>query len=260
MKQLCRILGVFCLFFAILSINALAADAEIDVSTAPDGFFSVFCEGTAGTKMKVGVTTGGQTFYYDYTPGAKATFAFDKGDGDYTITLYRNLSGTRYQKVLGKSLSLKLKDPLAPYLASTTEITFAEGDDITCKAAELCQGLTDEKSKLVAIHNYIAGTFQYDDVFADTVRKGTVHNYTPDTNQALRDKLGVCYDFSAVFAAMCRSQGIPCALEKGYTTLGYHAWNQVWVDGAWATVDVTTAVVYRTQAAVFSDCIVSSLR
>lgn len=259
MKQLGRILGFFCVFLVILSVNTLAANAEIDVRTASDGFFSVFYEADAGLKMKVGVTAAGQTTYYDYTPGAKAAYALDKGDGDYTIALYRNLSGTRYQKVLSKSISVRLTDALAPYLVSTAEITFSEGDDICRKAAELCEGLTDNESRIVAIYNDIAGNFQYDDVFADAVRRGAVKNYTPDTNGALNSKLGVCYDFSAVFAAMCRSQGIPCALAKGYTANGYHAWNLVWVNDAWAAVDVTAAVVYRTQAAGFSDCIVSSL-
>lgn len=259
MKQFGRILGIFFCIFALLSFHALAAHAEIDVSTAPDGFFSVFYEGDASLKMKVGVTTAGQTTYYDYLPGARTAFAFDKGDGTYAITLYRNLSGTRYQKVMGKTLSVTLKDALAPYLVSTAEITFSEGDDISRTAAALCEGLTDDQSKVVAIHNYIAANFQYDDVFANAVRKGTVKNYTPDTNGALNSKLGVCYDFSAVFAAMCRSQGIPCQLAKGYTTNGYHAWNLIRVDGAWAAVDVTAAVVYRTQAVVLSDCIASLL-
>lgn len=260
MKQLCRILGVFLCFFTVLSVSTLAAQAEIDISTAPEGAFSVFCEGEPGGRMKVGVTTAGQTAYYDYTPGVRATYAFEKGAGDYTITLYRNLSGTRYQKVLGKSLTVKLEDALAPYLVSTTEITFSEGDAISQKAAELCQDLTDDQSKIVAIHNYIAENFQYDDVFAAEVRRGAVKNYTPNTNQSLDKKVGVCYDLSAVFAAMCRSQGIPCALVKGYTANGYHAWNLIRVDDDWTAVDVTAAVVRKEcQAEMLADCIVSIL-
>ena len=182
MKQLCRILGVFCIFFALLSVHGFAAHAEIDVSTAPDGFFSVFCEEHPTTKMKLGVTTAGQTTYYDYTPGTKAVFAFDKGDGDYAIVLYRHHSGTSYRKVLTKPVSVRLKDPLAPYLASTTEITFSQEDAVGQKAAALCEGLSDDQSKMIAIYNDIAGSFQYDDVFADAVRKGAVRNYIPSTN------------------------------------------------------------------------------
>lgn len=258
MKQFCRILGFFCVILSILTVHAWAAHAEIDVSTASDGYFSVFYEGDAGLKMKVGVTAAGQTTYYDYTPGARAAYALDKGDGTYAITLYRNLSGTRYQKVLSKTLPVTLKDALAPYLASTTEITFAADDAVGLKAAALCDGLTDDQSKIVAIHNFIAGNFQYDDVFAAAVRKGAVRNYTPNTNDALSKQQGVCYDFSALLAAMCRSQGIPCQLVKGYTAIGYHAWNLIYADGAWVSVDVTTAVARQAcSAKTLSDCTVS---
>lgn len=255
MKQLCRILGVFCIFCALLSVHGFAAHAEIDVSTAHDGFFSVFCEEHPTTKMKLGVTTAGQTTFYDYVPGTKAVFAFDKGDGDYAIVLYRHHSGTSYRKVLTKPVSVRLTDPLAPYLVSTTEITFSQEDAVGQKAAALCEGLSDAQSKMVAIYNDMAASFQYDEVFADAVRKGMVRKYTPNTNQTMNSKLGVCYDFSALFAAMCRSQGIPCALVKGNTSMGYHAWNLVYVDGVWTAVDVTTAVIYRAHALSLADCI-----
>ena len=255
MKQLCRIACLFLCFFMILSVDGLAACADIDVSTAPDGFFSVFYPGDASLKMKVGVTVAGQTTYYDYTPGARASYAIHKGDGSYTVALYRNLSGSRYQKVATKTVSVRLTDPLAPYLASTTEISFEADGAVSQTAAALCRNLTDPRSKVVAIHNFIARNFSYDNSFAAAVRNGTVRQYTTNTEQALRSRQGVCYDFSALFAAMCRSQGIPCALMKGYTASGYHAWNRVWVDGTWVTMDVTAAVAARTQASCFADCI-----
>lgn len=255
MKRFSRILGIFLCIFVMLSVECTAAHAEIDVANAADGYFSVYYEGSGTLKMKVSVTVGGKTTYYSYVPGAKATYALEQGDGDYTIVLYRNLSGTRYQKVLSKQLSVTLKDALAPYLASTCEITFSKDDAIGKKAAELCADLTDRESKILAIYNFIAASFQYDDVFADAVRRGAVKNYTPDTNGALEAGKGVCYDLSAVFAAMCRSQGIPCALVKGYTEGGYHAWNLIRVNDAWAAVDVTAATVQRTCAKSLSDCL-----
>ena len=255
MKQFSRILGIFLCIFTILSVECMAAHAEIDVSNAANGAVSVFYEGNSTLKMKVGVTVAGQTTYHSYVPGAKATYALAQGDGTYTVALYRNVSGTRYQKVLSKCFSVTLQDTLAPYLASTSEITFSQDDAIGKKAAELCAGLTDEQSKILAIYNFIAASFQYDDVFAQAVRRGTVKNYTPDTNGALAAKRGVCYDLSAVFAAMCRSQGIHCALAKGYTEGGYHAWNLIRVNGTWVSVDVTAATIQRTCAKSLSDCL-----
>lgn len=256
MKRLSRILGPFLCIFMVLSVNAQAADARIDVSTAADGYFSVCYEGKADLKMKVGVTFAGKTEFYNYTPGKQVSYAFEHGDGSYTVTLYHNTSGTSYKRVLRESVSVKLKDTLAPYRASTMEITFAQGDAISQKAAELCKGLNDDGSKIVAIYNYIAGNFSYNDAFAASVRQGKVKNYTPDTNQSLTEKKGVCYDLSAVFAAMCRSQGIPCKMEKGYIVSGYHAWNLIQQNEKWVAVDLTAAVVNRTcRAEKLSDCI-----
>ncbi len=258
MKRSCRILGLFLCFFVVLTVEGLAANVTIDVTTAADGYFSVFYEAKSDLKMKVGVTFAGKTEFHTYVPGKQASYAFDKGEGQYTVSLYRNLSGTSYQRVAKKSVAVKLNDAMAPYLASIMEITFAEGDTISQTAAELCKGFGDDGSKMVAIHNYIAKNFSYNDAFAVSVRQGKVKNYTPDTNRSLSEKAGVCYDISAVFAAMCRSQGIPCKMEKGYTANGYHAWNMIRHDGKWVAVDLTEAVVNRNfRAAKISDCIVS---
>ena len=128
----------------------------------------------------------------------------------------------------------------AEYLKSTSEIAFPEGGSVAEKAASLCKDKKSDKQKALAIYNYIAANFTYDTGFADAVRAGRITVYTPDTASILSNKKGVCYDFSALFAAMCRSQGIPAKLCKGYSTRvgGYHAWNAVYLaeDDAWYTL------------------------
>ena len=63
-----------------------------------------------------------------------------------------------------------------------------------------------------------------------------------------KDKDGICYDFSVVFAAMLRTQGIETKLIKGYSTKvdGYHAWNQIYDSEKeeWYTVDSTYDICY----------------
>ena len=57
---------------------------------------------------------------------------------------------------------------------------------------------------------------------------------------------------------MCRSQGIPCAVAKGYLSGGYHAWNMVYVDGVWNAVDMTRSIARgNTGAAGLSGCVTS---
>jgi transglutaminase-like putative cysteine protease len=51
----------------------------------------------------------------------------------------------------------------------------------------------------------------------------------------------MCYDFSSLFASMLRSINVPTKLVKGYgdKVKGYHAWNEVYLDGKWLTVDTS---------------------
>ena len=57
-------------------------------------------------------------------------------------------------------------------------------------------------------------------------------------------KTGVCWDFSNIYAIMCRAQGIPC------TTVGCesqnHVWNLVMINGRWIEADITTYARYET--------------
>lgn len=54
--------------------------------------------------------------------------------------------------------------------------------------------------------------------------------YLPVIDDTFKVQSGICYDFSALYAAILRNQGIPVKLVKGYTrnAKGYHAWNEAY--------------------------------
>ncbi len=258
MRKASRFLSVFLFILALFSTISVASAADNPIfclDNLAEGCFSVEYLPEGNQKMKVGVSHSAGTQYYDYAPGTRATYAFPYGNGDYILRLYQNVSGTSYRQVARCDVSLALEDPLSVYRVSTTEITFSADDAVGMKAAELCSGKTSDEAKAVAIHNYIAANYQYDYEFASKVNDGTVKNYTPNTSAVLEAKKGVCYDFSALFAAMCRSQGIACSIEKGNVRGGYHAWNNVYVGYEWHTLDLTRSIARRITAAVtLADC------
>lgn len=263
MKHSTRISGVFLSVFLVVfsifsaSVPASAANV-IDVSTASDGYFTVEYSGSVNARMKVGVTYGSNTVFYDYAPGSSSGYTFANGNGTYTVTLFQNVSGTSYKSIASSTTRVNLSDHLAPYRASTAEVTFSKNDAVGQKAAEICSNITDEGAKIAAIHNFIAANYCYDNNFAANVENGTIKNYTPNTNELIDKSTGVCYDFSALFAAMCRSQDIPCAVAKGYLSSKYHAWNMVYTNGSWTAVDLTVSIADRnTDAETLSDCMVS---
>lgn len=263
MKRTIRFAGIF-LSVALLTTFLLcgtssAEEKVIDVSHAADGYFTVCDPVNANVRMKIGVTMDGQTTYYDYTPGTAASYAFAKGDGTYTLTLYRNISGTKYRKVTSTQVEVQLSNALMPYLVSTVEITFSESDSVGVTAAELCGGLKSDSEKAVAIHNFIAASFTYDHDFASQVNSGAVRSYTPQTGAILADGNGICYDFAALYAAMCRSQGIPCAIARGSLDGRSHAWNLVWLNEKWVALDLTRSIAYRTDAVSVSECAITNV-
>ena len=117
-----------------------------------------------------------------------------------------------------------------------------QGDAVSAKAAELCKNAKTDEEKVVAIYNYMADRYSYDYKLANEITSGKITKYIPDTAATLKGTTGICYDFSSLFAAMCRSQGIPCALTKGYAGSSYHAWNKVNLNGKWYQIDLTYAV------------------
>ncbi len=60
--------------------------------------------------------------------------------------------------------------------------------------------------------------------------------------KTLQTKTGVCYDYSNLFAAYCRSQGIPCFVIDGHRRENnsyLHTWNRVYFNNTWWNVDIT---------------------
>ena len=60
--------------------------------------------------------------------------------------------------------------------------------------------------------------------------------------KTLDTKMGICFDYSCLFAAYCRSQNIPCYVVDGdkRNNIQYrHTWNRVYLGGSWWQVDTT---------------------
>lgn len=102
-------------------------------------------------------------------------------------------------------------------------------------ADEICAGCETDEEKVQAIYEWIIQNFEYD------------YNYFAfiqyfDIQRTLRTHKGVCYDFSNLFAALCRSQNIPCYVVDGThydRSTASHTWNRVYYNNSWWDVDAT---------------------
>lgn len=202
------------------------ASATIDYSNRSDGYVMVAWTGGGSPKLKVRVTGPSGTIYtYNLrTDGSYDTFPLSDGSGGYSVTVYKNISGTNYSTVLAGKLDAQLADEFAPFLRPNQYVSFSADSTAVAKAAELCQDLTENLDKVSAVYNFVVDTLTYDKEKASSVQSG----YLPDVDKVLEEKKGICFDYAALMAAMLRSQGVPVKLVVGYTGSLYHAWLNVW--------------------------------
>ena len=102
-------------------------------------------------------------------------------------------------------------------------------------ADEICAGCDTNAEKVQAIYSWIIENFEYDYDYHAFIQYFNVR-------RTLRTHKGVCYDFSNLFAALCRSQNIPCYVVDGTPydrSTEDHTWNRVYYNNSWWDLDVT---------------------
>ena len=124
--------------------------------------------------------------------------------------------------------------PEAPYLSNGRDTLWdTQTEEL---ADEICAGCETDQEKVLTFYNWIIANFEYDyDCYP-------LFQYF-DVRKTLQTKQGICFDFSHLFAAFCRSQNIPCYAVDGVSykdSAARHTWNRVYYDGAWWNVDITT--------------------
>ena len=127
-------------------------------------------------------------------------------------------------------------NPEAPYLTNGGATLWdTQTEEL---ADEICAGCETDEEKVQAIYQWIMHNFEYNYDYYAFIQYFNVR-------QTLRTHKGVCYDFSNLFATLCRSQGIPCYVVDGTPfdhSLANHTWNRVHYDGTWWDVDITNDI------------------
>lgn len=207
--------------------------AVIDYSNTKDGYVMVQFTGTTATRIKVQISgpstaTSQLKYTYDLPVGAWTTFPLSDGNGQYTVTVLENTSGTKYAQVLSQSFQVAMTDEFAPFLRPNQYVNYEVAPNTVAKAAELVAGETDLLVKVGKIYDFVVNNFTYDKQLAATVKSG----YLPVLDSVLAAKKGICFDYASLMTGMLRSQGVPCKLITGYVPTNggtaYHAWISVW--------------------------------
>lgn len=237
-----KILISFILIIICCSLTSSEIQAVINTNyiTVQDAYCTV--QYKSSKKIKVGIEYNNIVTYYDYQSNKKLNYAFDKGNGDYTIKLYEQVKGSSYRVIEKKSATVNLTDNLLPYLISTYDIYYSENGILAKMASKLCKTCKTEWDKVFTLKNYVSLRINYDNDLATQISNKFITTYIPSPLNTWYNKKGICYDIASLFAAMCRTQNIPCKIQKGYVNEVYHAWNEVYVDGEWYPIDVKQPV------------------
>ncbi len=104
---------------------------------------------------------------------------------------------------------------------------------------EICADCDTDEEKIKEIYNWMIHNFEYDYECEPFIQYFNVR-------KTLSKRKGICYDFSHLFAALCRSQDISCYVIDGTPynpTMDCHTWNCVYFDGSWWNLDITFDIV-----------------
>lgn len=106
-------------------------------------------------------------------------------------------------------------------------------------ADEICTDCDSEEEKVKAIYSWMIHNFEYDYECEPIIQYFNV-------KKTIKTQKGICYDFAHLFAALCRSQSIPCYVVDGTPydpEMDFHTWNRVYFDGTWWDIDITCGIV-----------------
>jgi transglutaminase-like putative cysteine protease len=111
---------------------------------------------------------------------------------------------------------------------------YCPSDTLENLATEVVQGETPGYDQVEAIRAWIREHIEY--------RYG-VSNGSTSAADTLRDKAGVCRDYSHIGLSLCRALRIPARMVVGYLyrldPMDLHAWFEAFVDGRWYVFDAT---------------------
>ncbi len=249
--KITKILILLLVLTLLFSITSYAKDepAYAKVEQTNENFDTTKTgQGSVGTRYipledkRVKTRVQNADLKYDYDLFGRDYFEYfplQLGNGEYKVSVFENITDNRYRQVKVKSITAEIKNPLDVFTTSVQTVNWNPEMEIIKKAAELTKGLKTDKQKILAIYNFVIDTFSYD---YDKINNIEL-TYVPDIEKIYKEKNGICYDYSAVLAAMLRSQNIPTKLIKGYSDLvkGYHAWNEVYLadEDRWMVIDST---------------------
>lgn len=151
-------------------------------------------------------------------------------------------NATRKDKLLTKIYVLIVSALIVALLFSAYIFVYKQADlsltngqatvwdtDTVKLANEICADCDTDEEKVKAIYSWMIHNFEYYYECEPIIQYFNV-------KKTIKTQKGICYDFSHLFAALCRSQNISCYVVDGDKRDNFqyhHTWNRVYFDNSW---------------------------
>lgn len=211
----------------------------IDVSHANLGYIMVKHTGS-DKRLKVRIKFDGAFQDYDLNGENRyEVYPLIGGSGSYSIIVAVNTEGDSYTQLVSKKIKVSMREEYSAFLVPNQYVWYEKSSKAVAKSFELCEGIESDWEKAETLYGFVSTTIKYDHMKALTVRKP----YLPTVDDTLDTQMGICFDFAVLLAVMLRVQGIPAQLVIGdlLPMNQRHAWNKVFLGGAWVFMDPTFA-------------------
>lgn len=220
---------------------------DVDFEMSQDGIVKILNNAGRDVKTKVIIEKGERKYTYNIDNKLSyVNLPLQLGNGDYSVKIFENISGTKYKNVYAKTSTVAIKSEKDVFITSNQQVNWDKQDNAMILANKLVEDARKNKGAILTqqeiidvIYDYVITNIDYDYDKIETL----TYDYLPDIDRILEDGKGICYDYSVLFASMLRSQNIPTKLIKGYseTTDVYHAWNEIYIPSKneWIVVDTT---------------------
>lgn len=175
-------------------------------------------------------------------PVIKSNLYFKNGAGTYKVQIFESSSKNQYDSYYFSSTFLitnKDQRDLS-YLLPSTYVQ-SDNAEIIALANSITADSRSDMESLRKIHHYVATNVQYD---WDSYKDGSYANKPFDALTTFKRARAVCAGYSNLYAALLRAVGIRARVINGLADIGNgmvekHAWNEVYIDNEWSSVDVT---------------------
>lgn len=191
---------------------------------------------------KDGMELSGTQKNYDYSlnkVGVYETFPLIYGSGTYTIGVWSVIPGKgKISRGYSPKIEVQLDNEQTPFLYPNQVVDYDAASKAVDYSFTLCKEDNNDLKRVKSIYDYIVNNIKYDDDKAEEIIEKNLY-MLPEIDKTLEVKKGICFDYAGLMAAMCRAQHIPCKVITGDTTIEYHAWVEVWLEGkGWINPEV----------------------